>query len=185
MRQLPIFKERLNQLLIESGKTIVAFAEALGTSRQSLGYYLNGERIPDAKMIRQICERCNVSADWLLGLSDVKKPNADLQAVSKYIGLSDEAIAGLKTLACKNVLDCILSNDDLKMFLSDMLSNIIMANVEHLSHTKVNNGDIAGIFEERAEYYSFLAGRCTEAIVRLVNQMDDPFMKGDLNNGQP
>lgn len=95
MCKLPSFRERLNQLLTESGNTIVAFAEFLGTSRQSLGYYLNGERIPDALMVKQICKRCNVSSDWLLGLSDVKQPDADLRAVCEYTGLSSQAASSL------------------------------------------------------------------------------------------
>ena len=117
MCKMPCFRERLNQLLTDSGKTIVAFAEFLGTSRQSLGYYLNGERVPDALMVKQICERCNVSADWLLGLSDVQKCDTDLQAVCEYTGLSENAINNI--LYAKNdehqstikTLDALLSND--------------------------------------------------------------------------
>ena len=95
MCKMSCFRERLNQLLTDSGKTIVAFAEFLGTSRQSLGYYLNGERVPDALMVKQFCERCNVSADWLLGLSETKKIDADLRAAVEYTKLSEEAIETL------------------------------------------------------------------------------------------
>lgn len=97
MCKLPIFRDRLNQLLCESGGKIVSFASLIGTSRQSLGYYLNGERLPDAQMIGQICERCKVSADWLLGLSDVKQISPDIQAINAYIGLSEAAIEALRT----------------------------------------------------------------------------------------
>ena len=85
-------------LLAESGQTIIAFAKTLGTSRQSLGYYLNGERIPDALMVRQIAERCNVSADWLLGLSDVRTQDTDLKEICAYTGLSDTAIIHIHNL---------------------------------------------------------------------------------------
>ena len=64
-------------------------------------------------MVKQFCERCNVSADWLLGLSDVKKPTADLRAVSEYTKLSEKAINGLKELSDRNtisVLDQILAS---------------------------------------------------------------------------
>lgn len=50
------------------------FAELLGMSRQTVGFYLNGDRIPDALGILRIAEKCNVSADWLLGLSDIATP---------------------------------------------------------------------------------------------------------------
>lgn len=119
MCKMPCFRERLNQLFINSGKTIVDFAKTLGTSRQSLGYYLNGERIPDAHMVKQICERCHISADWLLGLSDVKSPEADLKAVCDYVGLSEKSIIVFKQMNRNNekvqriiqLIDVFWSND--------------------------------------------------------------------------
>ena len=119
MCKMPCFRERLNELLSDSGKTIIAFAEFLGTSRQSLGYYLNGERIPDALMVKQFCERCHVSADWLLGLSDVKTPDSEVQAICKTTGLS-EATISLLVFMSKNpdnqllmkLIDAFLSNKE-------------------------------------------------------------------------
>ena len=96
--KMPDFKTRLNDLFIEHGGTAVAFADFLGTSRQSLGYYLNGQRIPDASMVKQICERCKVSSDWLLGLSETKNPDASAQAASEYTGLSETAIESIRAL---------------------------------------------------------------------------------------
>lgn len=96
--KMPDFKTRLNELFIEYCGTAVAFADFLGTSRQTLGYYLNGQRIPDAKTIKKICERCNVSSDWLLGLSDTRKPDASAQAVNEYTGLSEAAIESIRAI---------------------------------------------------------------------------------------
>jgi len=85
------FRERLNQLQIESGLNIKEFAEQIvGLSRQSVGYYLNGDRVPDCDTLRHICEKCSVSADWLLGISDVKKPSAKTQAVCSYLGITEK-----------------------------------------------------------------------------------------------
>jgi hypothetical protein len=39
-----------------------------------------------------------VSADWLLGLSDTQSPDADVQQVCKYTGLSEEAVHQLHRL---------------------------------------------------------------------------------------
>lgn len=44
------------------------FARFIGISRQSIGFYESGSRLPDASTIRLICDKCNVSADWLLGV---------------------------------------------------------------------------------------------------------------------
>lgn len=62
--------DRMKQLLKESHLSITEFSESIGISRQSVGFYLNGNRQPSAEHIKKICESLNVSADWLLGLSD-------------------------------------------------------------------------------------------------------------------
>ena len=68
--RFPDFRARLREL--QGDRSNVEFAAFLGMSRQTIGFYLNGDRIPDILALRQIAERCNVSADWLLGLSDIK-----------------------------------------------------------------------------------------------------------------
>ena len=89
---MQVFRERLNQLLIESGKTVKDFAaEVVRASRQSVGYYLNGNRAPDSETLREICENCHVSADWLLGLSDIRNPEKDFQTACATFGLSETA----------------------------------------------------------------------------------------------
>lgn len=50
--------------------TIKEFADKLGMSRATVGFYSAGQRIPDAMGIKIIAEKCGVSADWLLGLSN-------------------------------------------------------------------------------------------------------------------
>lgn len=71
------------------------FAEKLGLSRQTVGFYLNGDRIPDALTLRQICERCSISADYLLGRSDVASQREDIQVSHITTGLSEKAVSYL------------------------------------------------------------------------------------------
>ena len=172
MAKLPAFKERLNLLLIGTGKTIVAFAEGLGISRQSLGYYLNGDRIPDASILKQIAERCKVSTDWLLGISDVRKPNAELRGVSEFIGLSDNATMSLKYgLLNKKMLDTILSNESTLKIFSDMLNEITAASLKP-SFVYDDKNAVVGILENRFEYHAILAGRSAEKIAHEVRKME-------------
>lgn len=72
------------------------FAEKLGMSHATVGFYAAGERIPDAIGIASIAEICGVSADWLLGLSSVKERDADLQAICDYTHLSPAAVEVLR-----------------------------------------------------------------------------------------
>lgn len=93
--RFPAFKDRLNILMGEMNTT--EFAKHIGLSRQTTGFYLNGDRIPDAETLYQICQHCNVSADWLLGLAPEKAKTSDISelAICKKTGLSSDAVENL------------------------------------------------------------------------------------------
>ena len=91
--RLPIFVERFCSLM--GKETQEEFGQRVGISRNSIGQYAIGRRMPNGIGIRQICERCNVSADWLIGLSDAMKPETDLQAVCEYTGLPGNVVEWL------------------------------------------------------------------------------------------
>ena len=86
--RLPILRQRLNNLLGDMSTT--DFAKKVGISRQTMGFYLNGDRIPDAATLHQICTACDISADWLLGLSDTKSIDPNIKTVTQYTGLTEE-----------------------------------------------------------------------------------------------
>ncbi len=87
------FTIRFRELYVISGFTsITQFAKRLEMNRQTVDRYYNGDRCPDVPALAHICERMGVSADWLLGLSDVREPSTELRAVCNYTGLSEEAV---------------------------------------------------------------------------------------------
>lgn len=90
---MPIFEQRLKELRGDMSNT--EFADFLGISRQTIGFYLNGNRIPDIVGLRKIAEKCNVSADWLLGISEAKSLDCDIRQICRATGLSEEAVKGL------------------------------------------------------------------------------------------
>lgn len=94
--KMPIFAERFNRL--RGKKTQAEFAEFLGISRATVGFYENGDRIPDAMVLKQIAERCGVTTDYLVGLSDIASPDTDLQAVCKYTGLNWKSVEELQRI---------------------------------------------------------------------------------------
>lgn len=105
--RLPIFQERFKTL--RGNLTQDKFAEKAGIARTSIGFYENGDRLPDALTLKKICEACNVTSDWLLGLSDVQCPNIDNIAINKRLGLSEEAIAKLEQERKESELYCDLA----------------------------------------------------------------------------
>ena len=87
LARFPEFQAAFVELM--GNMTIKEFADKLGLSRATVGFYSAGQRIPDALGIKTIAEKCNVSADWLLGLtrSKYKKPAAtdDLRITEKAV----------------------------------------------------------------------------------------------------
>ena len=91
--RLPILRERLNILLGEMSTK--EFADNIGLSRQTMGFYLNGDRIPDSETLLQICKKCNVSSDWLLGLSNDRQRTP---AAVDSLGLSEKAVEMMQNI---------------------------------------------------------------------------------------
>lgn len=95
-RRFPVFAERFSKL--RGDKTQEEFAKFLGISRPTVGFYENGARLPDALVLCQIAEKCNVSTDWILGLSNYKNSGTANLSVED-IGLSEEATTTLAELS--------------------------------------------------------------------------------------
>ena len=90
-----VFSERLSALMKERNVTQEELAHELGIKRQTVSLYKNGQSTPDAAQLKKIATFFDVSADWLLGISNVKSTKADVRHVCDYIGLSQEAVVQL------------------------------------------------------------------------------------------
>jgi transcriptional regulator with XRE-family HTH domain len=62
------FATRIKELRAERGLNQGEFADFVGVSRGAMSYYEQEARTPDIGVLRMICERCGVSADYLTGL---------------------------------------------------------------------------------------------------------------------
>ncbi len=94
--RLPVFKKRFNE--IRGNMSNTEFATFLELSRQTVGFYLNGDRIPDALSLRQIAEKCEVSVDYLLGLTEIKTTETDIKSICETTGLAEGTVLFLKKL---------------------------------------------------------------------------------------
>lgn len=116
--RLPIFTKRFRELQGEMSNT--EFAEFLGLSRQTVGFYCNGDRLPDVITLLQIAKKCGVSTDWLLGASDIKSYSVQPRIACELTGLSEAAfnrIWGITSYSSKS------QNDALRRAMNDFLSN--------------------------------------------------------------
>ena len=63
---MEIFFSHLHEL--KGSQSTAAFARSIGIPQPSMDRYLKG-RVPTVEVIKLLCSVYNVSADWLLGLS--------------------------------------------------------------------------------------------------------------------
>ena len=68
-----IFQRRLSEVMNEAGISNSRFETDGVCIRESAASYKRGERMPSSRCLLYICNYLNVSADWLLGLSDEKR----------------------------------------------------------------------------------------------------------------
>jgi len=88
-----IFAERIKELRTELGLNQGEFADKVGVSRGAMSYYEQEARTPDLNVLHSICEKCGVSADYMIGLI----PDRD-RAVSDVCLETDLLPKAVKTL---------------------------------------------------------------------------------------
>ena len=93
--KLSKFPERFRALREEREMNQADFATYVDIARPSVGAYEHGERIPDAAVLAKICEKCDVSSDYLLGISDEPKYE-DRFVTAVSLGLSGKSIRVLQ-----------------------------------------------------------------------------------------
>jgi len=68
-----IFSERLSQLRKSNNLTRQEMADIAGVTFHAIWKIENKQRAASIEVVYAFCERFNISADYLLGLSDIKE----------------------------------------------------------------------------------------------------------------
>ena len=79
------------------------FADSVGISRGAMSYYEQESRTPDIGVLRAICVKHNISADYLLGI--IPDANHAVSDVCRETGLSPDAVRRL------NIIQKLITND--------------------------------------------------------------------------
>lgn len=87
-----IFPARLRELLENTNTTQEEIANYCGIQRQSVAQWKDGKTKPDILSLCKIAQYFNVSADYLLGLSDVSTTDTNLKSVCEYTGLNEKSV---------------------------------------------------------------------------------------------
>ena len=90
-----ITTERLRKLIDDTGLARQEIADAMGCDVSAITKNYNGRRKVTTDFVMMYARYFGVTADYLLGLSDVKSGDQDMRLISKHTGLNDEAIAEL------------------------------------------------------------------------------------------
>lgn len=98
------FPTALRNLIEDHGITHQTLADQLGKSRQAISYYCDGSSSPDWETIVQIANYFSVSTDYLLGCTDVKSKDIEIQAICSATGLSEPAVCYLQNLSLTSKL---------------------------------------------------------------------------------
>ena len=95
--------------LIDKKKSRQAIADKIGCDVSLITRHYNAQKAVPITFLKKYAEYFNVSADYLLGLTDAPTNDKDLRFVCDYTGLSEEAVESIK-YAEKNTLLSAESN---------------------------------------------------------------------------
>ena len=93
-----VFGKRLKELRKANGYTIEQFADMVGISKSTLGYYENDKRMPDIEILARIADTLNVNADYFIGRTNTTALKGKMKTVCEFTGLSDSAAEYLAQL---------------------------------------------------------------------------------------
>lgn len=102
-----LFPTRFMELCSTEDKPLDSWGYVFDVSRQTVSNWQTGKSVPDIVKLTVIARYFEVSTDYLLGLTDTKKPDVNARAAAAYTGLSEEAVEwlhiGLDDFECGGV----------------------------------------------------------------------------------
>ena len=138
-----IIGQRINELLAINDVKQKELAAHLSIPDNTVSYFVKGARVPNTEQIIKIAQYFNVSADYLLGLSDVQTSDTSIKGICEYTGLSEECIDELHKFYKKfdlNIPNNIERNDVFSIvgiaqteFISAFINQIFPSIVKYLS----------------------------------------------------
>lgn len=154
------FPSRLRKLREEKGVSQSVLSKKLGVSKSTNGLWETGDTLPDAKAVQDLAKYYEVSADYLLGLSDTKSASSDIRGICEKTGLDERIVKYMIHLGNSEDTQMVL---DSRMFLSrdnsimgifneifqpEIIHELLNACSQYLQFVRMVKNDI-----ETTEYY--------------------------------
>lgn len=117
MGNFDILAQRLKTLRADMSMTQKEFSEKVGFTQATLSAYENGQKKPSLDIIMDIAKHCNVSIDWLCGLSDRMKNGNEPETYADVIDLLYKIEKSIHFRVGKEKI--IISDSVLQYFLED------------------------------------------------------------------
>ena len=90
-----VFLARFIEQHTKKPRTLDELADEFGAARQTVAHWFSGASTPNIEVLVKMAQFYNVSADYLLGLSDTVSVDVNVKAAMEYTGLSEEAVEWL------------------------------------------------------------------------------------------
>lgn len=106
-----VFAARLREIMKERGENQTTLADKITLQyvtiqRQTISLYMSGQSKPDTERLTALARTLDVSADWLLGLTNYRTTDVDMRDACEYFGFTESAakmILDIKNATAKNV----------------------------------------------------------------------------------
>lgn len=95
INQNKTFLARFTEQHNKKERTLEELGVEFGASRQTVANWFSGESMPSIDALVKMAKFYNVSADYLLGLSNTVSVDVNVKAAMEYTGLTEEAIERL------------------------------------------------------------------------------------------
>lgn len=137
---------RLRKLIDNVQKTREEIGNGVGLDTSTITKYYNGDRKLTIEAVKKFSKFFNVSADYLLGLSDARTNDKYIQAVCDYTGIDYYNVVLLHSLA-----------EDMKQ-----VENIACLEEKMITDFSIDND------EKSIEFESYVASICLDVINDLI-----------------
>lgn len=104
-----IYGQKIKELRNELRKTQADFSVMIGCTQAALSTYESGNTIPSLDTLISVAKNCNVSLDWLCGLSPNKKNDGNVKTFADSMKLFKKVLDSTPTFEITDYSDGTMS----------------------------------------------------------------------------